>query len=106
MFTINADAKTKLIDFDITKAYFPMFFKKNEKLVEEILKFMEVDKKEYKLKKDEWLSFFDFICQLGNTFPNGYDLATAWTLLLDEYYIKYAKAHNIPLPEGYGEEED
>ena len=83
-----------------------MFFQSNTGLINELINYLEKDKKEYKLLRDEWISIYDFMEQLGSTFPNGYDLGTAWTVILDNFYIKYAKQHKIPLPEGYGDDED
>lgn len=105
LFTVNLNTKTKKIDFECTQLYFTMYFLKSLPLVNKFLEFIKTQKKEYKLNKDEWISFYDFIVQLGNTFPQGYDLGTAWTVILDEFYIQYCKSQNIPLPEGYTEEE-
>mgnify|MGYP003304495532 CR=1 FL=1 len=79
LFTLNVDSKTKTIDFDFTSAYFPMFFQRNQALVDDFLLYLDKDKGQYKLKIDEWKSFYDFIIK--------YNLFFGFI----KFYIKYFK---------------
>ena len=84
------DKKTKLIEFDYTELYFTKFFPKHSKIVTLFLTFLEKEKKNCKLNKDQWVSFVDVIDTIANDFPKGYNL--------DEFYIDYCKKNNIEIP--------
>ena len=95
---MNADKKSKKIDYDYVEFYFTKAFPKVKTLVQSFLKFLS-NKGKPKLNKDQWTSLYDLLTPIGHAFPKEYQLSSVWSLLFDEFYISYCKEKGIAIQE-------
>ena len=72
----------KGISYEVVEVYFNDLFAPQFPITKEILAFLKEDKKEAKLTKDEWECFLDFFLNKANTFPNDYNCAEFYPILI------------------------
>ena len=89
----------KGISYEVVEVYFNDLFAPQFPITKDILTFLKEDKKEAKLTKDEWECFLDFFLNKANTFPNDYNCAEFYQILIDDFYRAYCKKHGIKIKE-------
>jgi hypothetical protein len=91
------EKKKKSLSFDVIEVYFNSLFCNQFKIAKEFLDYLK--EKKVGLKWDEWRMFLDFIQNMGTTFPNDYNMAEYYPVIVDEFYLWYCKKHGIKIPD-------
>ena len=92
----ETEKKKKTISFDIIEVYFKSLFCNQFKIAKEFLSYLA--QKKIGLKWDEWRMFLDFIQNEGKKFPEDYNMADYYPIVIDEFYLWYCKKHGIKIP--------
>jgi hypothetical protein len=90
------EKKKKSLSFDVIEVYFNSLFCNQFKIAKEFLDYLK--EKKVGLKWDEWRMFLDFIQNMGTTFPQDYNMAEYYPVIVDEFYLWYCKKHGIKIP--------
>ena len=91
------ERKKKSISFDAIEVYFNSLFCDQFPVTKEFLQFLT--EKKVGLKWDEWRMFLEFIQNQGTSFPNEYNPAEYYPIILDDFYYWYCKKHGIKIPD-------
>ena len=91
------EKKKKSLSLEVVEVYFNSLFCNQFKIAKEFLLFLT--EKKLGLKWDEWRMFLEFIQNMGTTFPNDYNMADYYPIIIDEFYIWYCKKHGIKIPD-------
>ena len=91
------EKKKKSLSFDVIEVYFNSLFCNQFKIAKEFLDYLK--EKKVGLKWDEWRMFLDFIQNMGTTFPQDYNMAEYYPVIVDEFYLWYCKKHGIKIPD-------
>lgn len=94
---ILQEKKKKSISFDVVEVYFNSLFANQFKIVKEFLDFLKA--KKVGLKWDEWRMYLDFLQNEGSKFPQDYNAADNYPIIIDQFYYDYCKRHGIKIPE-------
>ena len=99
LFDLNVpetEGKKKPLDLEIVEVYIKSLFCRNYNIAEEFLKYLK--EKKIGLKWDEWRMFLDFIQNEGKKFPEDYNMADYYPIVIDEFYLWYCKKKGIKIP--------
>ena len=91
------EKKKKSLSFDVIEVYFNSLFCNQFKIAKEFLDYLK--EKKVGLKWDEWRMFLEFIQNMGTTFPQDYNMAEYYPVIVDEFYLWYCKKHGIKIPD-------
>ena len=91
------EKKKKSLSFDVIEVYFNSLFCNQFNIAKEFLDYLK--EKKVGLKWDEWRMFLDFIQNMGTTFPQDYNMAEYYPVIVDEFYLWYCKKHGIKIPD-------
>ncbi len=97
------EKKKKTLALEIVEVYFNSLFCDQFPIAKEFLTFLK--EKKVGLKWDEWRMFLDFIQKEGTAFPNDYNPADYYPIIIDDFYYWYCKKHNIKIPNPDEDEE-
>lgn len=90
------ERKKKSLSLEVVEVYFKSLFCDQFPVTKEFLQFLA--EKKVGLKWDEWRMFLEFIQNQGTTFPNEYNPAEYYPIILDDFYYWYCKKHGINIP--------
>ena len=91
------EKKKKSLSLEVVEVYLNSLFCNQFKIAKEFLLFLT--EKKLGLKWDEWRMFLEFIQNMGTTFPNDYNMADYYPILIDEFYVWYCKKYGIKIPD-------
>ncbi len=101
LFNFNFEKKKGTLDFEICKLYIEKLLSDHFPFCKSFIEFLEKDKKNLGLKKDEWRCFLDLCKSLGSDFPKGYTVEEACKIniklgpiLFDEFFENYTRKNN------------
>ena len=91
------ERKKKSLPLEVVEVYFNSLFCNQFKIAKEFLQYLT--KKNLGLKWDEWRMFLEFLQNIGTTFPNDYNMADYYPIIIDEFYLWYCKKYGIKIPD-------
>ncbi len=98
LFTFNLAKKTnKVLPLDVYSLYLKDLFGIHFKLVDEFLLFMQKSNPPLLITEDQWQLFLNLLKEIGDDFPNNYNVEEAWPTLFDEFYEWYCKKYDIKI---------
>jgi hypothetical protein len=91
------DKKNKTLTVEAVELFFGELFGLQFKLVTEFLDFLKNDRKNTPIKLDQWSCFLELLKNIGDQFPQGYNVEDSWPTLFDEFYEWYCKKYSIKI---------